>query len=290
MTSRMNELETRRPLAGKTGRPLATLTEAQIKTLKQVHVNMPWRHLPDYLDPVIELSINLELGLEAEHLDSVSRTLFHSVAKKLHQAGCGITLHGPFWDLCAGSSDALIRQVSQFRLHQLFDLVEVFQPIQVVCHTGFDPSHHGYHHDSFLERSLAVWEPLVARAEILKTPLLFENVWEYGPELHRQLLTAFNSQYCGFCLDVGHQHSFSRTSLPIWVQTLAEFLKELHVHDNCGSNDDHLPVGQGNIDFRSLFALLQARSIQPLITLEPHREEHLAESLAGLVKVMDIDE
>jgi len=289
MTSRMNELETRRPLAGKTGRPLATLTEAQIKTLQRVHVNMPWRHLPDYLDPVIQLSINVEVGLEAEHLDGVSRTLFHSVAKKLHQAGCRITLHGPFWDLCAGSSDALIRQVSQFRLHQLFDLVEVFQPIQVVCHTGFDPSHHGCHHDSFLERSLAVWEPLVARAEILKTPLLFENVWEYGPELHRQLLTTFNSQYCGFCLDVGHQHSFSRTSMPIWVQTLAEFLMELHVHDNCGSHDDHLPVGQGNIDFRSLFTLLQARSIEPLITLEPHREEHLAESLAGLVKVMDID-
>ena len=78
--------------------------------------------------------------------------------------------------------------------------------------------------------------------------------------------------------------------MPIWVQTLAEFLMELHVHDNCGSHDDHLPVGQGNIDFRSLFTLLQARSIQPLITLEPHREEHLAESLAGLVKVMDIDE
>ena len=286
----MIDRETRKPVACDTGRSMGALDEAQSKALKRVHVNMPWRYLPDYLETILELPINVEIGLEAEHLDGVSRSLFRSVAENLHRAGCRITLHGPFWDLCPGSSDALIRQLSQFRFHQLFDLVEVFHPIQVVFHTGFDPSHHGYHHDSFRERSLAIWEPLVARAEALKIPLLLENVWEHGPELHRQLLTAFSSPYYGFCLDVGHQHSFSRTPLATWVETLGGFLKEIHAHDNCGSHDDHLPVGQGTIDFQSLFGLLRTRRLSPLITLEPHREEHLAESLAGLVKVMDIDE
>ena len=268
---------------------LSTIDEAMTEALRQVHVNMPWKYLPDYLEMVLELRINVELGLEAEQLDGVSKAEFRSVAEQLHQKGCRITLHGPFWDLCPGSSDSLIRQISQFRFHQLFDLVEIFQPTQVVCHTGFDPRHHGSDCAFYLERSLAVWEPVVGRAEASRVPLLIENVWEYGPELHGELLAALNSPYFRFCLDVGHQHSFSKTPLLKWVEALGGFLAEIHVHDNCGNHDEHLPVGQGTIDFKSLFMLLRAKAINPLITLEPHREEHLAESLAGLVRVMDID-
>jgi sugar phosphate isomerase/epimerase len=257
--------------------------------LAQVHVNMPWKFLSDYLEMVLELRINIEIGLEAEQLDHVPRPLFRSIADKLHERGCRITLHGPFWDLCPGSSDTLIRQVSQSRLHQLFDVVEVFRPVQVVCHTGFDPRHHGSDHDSYLERSLTIWEPLVARAEMAGVPLLLENVWEYGPELHGELLAALNSPYCRFCLDVGHQHSFSKTPLSSWVEALGDYLHEIHVHDNSGILDEHLPVGRGTIDFALLFGLLRSKTIHPLLTLEPHREEHLVESLAGLVRVMGVD-
>jgi sugar phosphate isomerase/epimerase len=265
------------------------LNRAMADILAQVHVNMPWKFLPDYLEMVLELRINVEIGLEAEQLDGVPRSLFRSVAEQLHQRGCRITLHGPFWDLCPGSTDAIIRQVSQFRLHQLFDLVEVFRPVQVVCHTGFDPRHHGSDHESYLGRSVAIWEPLVTRAAASRVPLLLENVWEYGPELHRELLVALNSPYCRFCLDVGHQHSFSKTPLSSWVETLGDYLDEIHVHDNGGVRDDHLPVGHGTIDFALLFRLLRSKAISPLLTLEPHREEHLAESLAGLVRVMGVD-
>jgi sugar phosphate isomerase/epimerase len=276
-------------LARNARHPLLNLNETSAEILAQVHVNLPWKLLPDYLEMVLELRINVEIGLEAEQLDRVSRPHFHSVADKLHQRGCRNTLHGPFWDLCPGSSDALIRQVSQFRLQQLFDLVDVFQPIQVVCHTGFDPRHHGSQRKFFLERSLAIWEPLAARAETSRVPLLLENVWEYGPELHRELFAALNSPYCRFCLDVGHQHSFSKTPLTAWVEALGEYLNEIHVHDNSGIDDEHLPVGHGTIDFPLLFRLLRSRACTPLITLEPHREEDLAESLAGLAGVMNTD-
>ena len=192
------------------GQSLATLDETMLKALRQVHVNMPWKYLPDYLESVLELRINIEIGLEAEHLDAVPRPQFRSVADKLLQRGCQVTFHGPFWDLCPGSSDAFIRRVAQFRMQQLFDLVDLFQPIQVVCHTGYDLKHHGSQYDCYLQRGLAIWEPMVARAEGLKVPLLFENVWEYGPDFHRELFAKLDSPYCGFCLDVGHQHSFSQ--------------------------------------------------------------------------------
>jgi sugar phosphate isomerase/epimerase len=268
---------------------LSGLNDAMIEVLRHVHVNMPWKYLPDYLQMVLDLQINVEIGLEADQLDCTPRSKFRSVAEKFLHRGCGIILHGPFWDLCPGSSDRSVRQVSQFRYHQLFDLVEVFQPIQVVCHSGYDPNHHGTDHGFYLERSVAIWEPIVGRAETSGVPLLIENVWEHGPEFHRELFARLNSHHCGFCLDVGHQHTFSKTPLAKWIEALGCFLKEIHVHDNSGVGDDHLPVGQGTIDFALLFSLLQARAIKPVLTLEPHRDEHFAKSLAGLVKVMHLE-
>jgi sugar phosphate isomerase/epimerase len=64
---------------------------------------------------------------------------------------------------------------------------------------------------------------------------------------------------------------------------------ELHLHDNDGSGDAHLPVGQGNIDFPGLFQLLRQKQRRPLLTLEPHSQEHLTESLGGLLQVMGAD-
>jgi sugar phosphate isomerase/epimerase len=275
-------------LARNSRHTLLNLNKSSADMLAQVHVNLPWKFLPNYLETVLELRINVEIGLEAAQLDEVPRSLFRSVTEKLHQRGCRITLHGPFWDLCPGSSDALIRQASHFRLHQLFDLVEVFHPIQVVCHTGFDPRHHGSHPEQYRERSLLIWEPLVARAERSKVPLLLENVWEYGPELHGEFFAALQSPFCKFCLDVGHQHSFSKTSLAKWIEVLGDHLQEIHVHDNRGIHDEHLPVGRGSINFAGLFGLLRVKSITPLITLEPHREEDFAESLAGLTAAMRV--
>jgi len=62
-------------------------------------------------------------------------------------------------------------------------------------------------------------------------------------------------------------------------------LKEIHLHDNDGNQDAHLPVGQGNIDFAVLFAFLRDVGQDPLLTLEPHHEEHFAESLEGLLRL-----
>jgi sugar phosphate isomerase/epimerase len=71
-----------------------------------------------------------------------------------------------------------------------------------------------------------------------------------------------------------------------WVEALGPFIGQLHLHDNAGRQDDHLPLGGGAIDFPMLFKKLGAmRSVPPLITLEPHREDDLWPSVACLEKI-----
>lgn len=53
----------------------------------------------------------------------------------------------------------------------------------------------------------------------------------------------------GMCFDIGHANT---------AGTIQDFLGysdrfvNVHVHDNHGEWDEHLPVGEGNIDFRKV--------------------------------------
>jgi len=257
------------------------------RLLGRVHVNAPWDYLLQHMEMILEHRINVEIGFDGDGLDRAPRADLKRAAEQLSNRGCRATLHGPFWDLSPGSLDPLVRQVTRRRLEQLFEMVEIFNPLQIVCHTGYDPRHHGGYRQIWMDHSVATWEILVRKFEALRTPLLIENVWEDGPEIHSELFQRIDSPFFGFCLDVGHQHSFSTTSLPVWLEALWQRLQELHLHDNDGTRDAHLPIGRGEIDFRGLFAFLRERNRDPLITLEPHAEEHLPETLAGLLEVVD---
>jgi sugar phosphate isomerase/epimerase len=79
--------------------------------------------------------------------------------------------------------------------------------------------------------------------------------------------------------------AFSETSLADWLSALGTRVTHLHLHDNDGTADQHLPLGQGTIDFAYLFRFLtspQGPPARPLIALEPHREEDVPQMVAGL--------
>ncbi|WP_170920439.1 sugar phosphate isomerase/epimerase family protein [Desulfacinum hydrothermale] len=252
------------------------------RVLEQVHVNMPWRFLGEYRELILREGINLELGFSGEELDRLDLRDVEKTVAELGASQCGLTVHGPFWELCPGSQDPLIRQVTRLRLHQLVDVAAVVKPVQVVCHTGYDPRHHRGQMEAWLDRALKVWEPVLRRLEGLGIRLCLENVWEEDPELHRKIFERLSSPFLGFCLDVGHQHSFSGTRLSVWWETLEDKILELHLHDNGGDRDEHLPVGRGTVDFHDLFGRIQALDPRPVLTVEPHKLAHLVETVRAL--------
>jgi sugar phosphate isomerase/epimerase len=266
------------------------ISPAMRAVLGRVFINMPCRYMGRYIDLVVENGISIEIGFGAEDLESSLVGAVCAAIGRMREKGTRITFHGPFWDLCSGSIDPGVRRVTVSRLGSLFSLVEKIRPEHVVCHTGFDPRHHQGHRREWIENSLSTWAPFVRRAEILGTPLVLENVWEEDPGLHLELLEGIKSPWFGFCLDIGHQHSFSRTSLGTWLHATWPYLKEVHLHDNDGSFDTHSPIGSGTIDFDYLFYFLSAKKISPVLTLEPHTVEHMYETLAGLAAMASFNE
>ena len=67
-----------------------------------------------------------------------------------------------------------------------------------------------------------------------------------------------------------------------WLEAMTPFLKQLHLHDNKGGTDEHLPVGAGAIAFDRLFSHLNDNRLKPIITVEAHKEKDLWDSIETL--------
>ena len=245
-------------------------------------VNIPFSDFDRYEHVVSQHRINPEIGLDGDALYTFSRQDFLERARFLKNRGLNCTLHAPFHDLLPGARDKYILQAVRDKLHRCFDLIEIMQPRSVVCHLGYLDCVHSYDYDEWLATSLETWRQMLAVAEKYRTPIMFENTYEEAPRIHKTFLEALDSPYARFCLDAGHLLAFARKPLAEWLSTLGQWLGQLHLHDNRGFRDEHLPVGRGNFDFNTLFSYLKSQNIKPIITLEPRSETDLWDSLNAL--------
>ncbi|MDQ3890383.1 MAG: sugar phosphate isomerase/epimerase [Actinomycetota bacterium] len=80
------------------------------------------------------------------------------------------------------------------------------------------------------------------------------------------------SDKVGFHLDVGHAHLHRDQGEPNRTRTLleafADRLAHVHVHDNLGEQDLHLPLGAGTIDWRDVACALSCAGWDGTVTLE----------------------
>jgi sugar phosphate isomerase/epimerase len=71
----------------------------------------------------------------------------------------------------------------------------------------------------------------------------------------------------GFHLDVGHAH-VARLDLAEVLAALGDRLCHVHLSDNRGRADDHMPIGAGTIDWPAALGALKASGYDGTITLE----------------------
>ena len=56
----------------------------------------------------------------------------------------------------------------------------------------------------------------------------------------------------GICYDVGHSNIISEVGQDQWLETLAPYLKHLHIHNNDGERDYHRALTEGTLDIERL--------------------------------------
>lgn len=91
----------------------------------------------------------------------------------------------------------------------------------------------------------------------------------------------------GFHLDVGHAFIWGgMRGVEKYIKTFKDRLWHIHLHDNHGELDEHLPIGEGSIDFRKVVKALKRIGYNRTITLEVFaRDKEIKESLRKIKRM-----
>lgn len=251
-----------------------------------LHVHVPYQQLDAALPFLLKRHLQPEIAFKGPDLDRLRPDALRQAGQQLAAAGLGISVHAPFMDLNPGALEPLVLAVTRRRFEQSLDAAEALQARLVVFHPGYDPWKYGGQDHLWLEQSRMFWPPLLERAAHAGCSIALENIFEVRPDTLAALLDSVDSPLLGHCFDIGHWHLFAEGSLADWFAALGPRLTHLHLHDNFGERDEHLPVGEGSIDFAELFSLVAPLARPPSMTLEAHSQEALLRSLRGVARYL----
>ncbi|MEN2985469.1 MAG: sugar phosphate isomerase/epimerase family protein [Thermodesulfovibrionaceae bacterium] len=249
------------------------------------HIHLPYSKIYNYIEVIQQNKLNLEIFFDAKSLDNIQKKDILNLEKALSY-GPSLSIHAPFMDLSPGAVDPKIREVTLFRFNQIFDIAEFLYPKIIVFHSGYEKWKYAFKVDVWLEGSLITWEKILPRAEKTKIKIAVENIFEEEPHSLCMLMEKINSTYFGVCFDTGHFNLFSKKTLEEWIDSIGKYIVELHLHDNNKNFDEHLAIGDGSFDFKTLFRLLNSKDGY-IYTIEAHSVEAVFKSIEVFNKLID---
>ncbi|UFS72371.1 sugar phosphate isomerase/epimerase [Geomonas sp. RF6] len=254
--------------------------------MPRVFVHVPYTQLSLHLPFILENGINPEIFFSGEALEGLVRQEFLSIAQELKSAGLSCTIHAPFMDLNPGSLERLVREATMLRFGQVLDAASVLEPEVIVFHPGFDRWRYGEATDKWREHSVGVWQVVLEHAKRIGATVAIENIFEEEPSTLKSLFEEVEDPRFRHCFDVGHWNLFKKVGMEEWFEALGDRIAEVHIHDNSGLKDEHLPIGEGGIDFELFFSLMQRYAPHAAYTIEAHSREKVQRALAALKKYL----
>lgn len=195
-----------------------------------------------------------------------------------------ITIHGPFMDMVSGSPDEHVNAVTYQRYAHAIRIAEQLGAKQVVFHANYiGLLHNEFYRTGWHQRNVDFWGPIGDYAKEHNILVAIENMWEYDPTIIGNLLKELDHPYLKACLDVGHAHLFSDRNFRFnyWLETMNEYVIELHMNNNNGIMDEHhgFDWEHGVLNYENLMPKLRQLPANPVMVLEMDRVEDMRDSL-----------
>ena len=177
--------------------------------------------------------------------------------------GIGIVGHTPYY-LPFASPIKSIREASIEEAEKCFQTFEKLGAEYVTIHASWPPSL--FNAKEGLEMQLESLASLIDKAEKYGIKLMYESgIGELDNYTNvAKILQALPKLY--FHLDVGHVSLYGRDACK-FIRKLHTKIKHVHLHDNFGKDDLHLPIGIGKIKWEEVIKELK-KYYDGTITLE----------------------
>jgi sugar phosphate isomerase/epimerase len=95
-----------------------------------------------------------------------------------------------------------------------------------------------------------------------------ENLTELSPDIMTESLDTIADPRVTACLDIGHARCNSTTPVLNWIERLGRRTAYVQLHDNDGTDDQHLAIGGGMIRYKEVCSALNQYSPDAIWALE----------------------
>lgn len=205
-----------------------------------------------------------------------------------HEGRLGI--HGPFWGFTVDAMDPDIRVIVKKRLQQGLAVCEALGATHMVVHSPYSTWDHNNldNYDNARARKIEACHltmgEAVKQAEDIGCELVIENIEDKDPQARIELAESFSSPAVKISIDTGHAHyAHGSTGAPpvdYFIKAAGNRLRHIHLQDADGYADRHWSLGEGTINWSSVFAELGKLDSGPRLIVELRDLSGLPASIA----------
>ena len=170
------------------------------------------------------------------------------------------TVHAPFSSVNLAEADTALRNMfMRFMKESLTNAYKLEAKIWVLHSGRFTPLTYFFPEKAWEAHNSSLLE-LSKEARNLGIRIAVENMLgEYelfnSAENGSKILDNVKSENIGLCFDIGHANLLG--NIDSFLEVFSDEIIHVHVHDNDGKEDSHLPVGKGNIKWKSFLDWLE---------------------------------
>ena len=192
------------------------------------------------------------------------------------------TVHAPFIEVNPASVNPALRKASIDEIKRSVDLANTLDSDIVVIHPGRSI----FNNDKEYMKSVykIAEDSLKAVGEYAKdngVNACIENLPRLRGFMYQdihQLNDSLERIDLPMTLDIGHAYTAGFTVDDVCFKNI----KHIHIHDNDGVHDSHLPLGEGIIDFKRLFEIFEKSKYDGIYNFELGSKEYVEKSILCL--------
>jgi sugar phosphate isomerase/epimerase len=230
----------------------------------------------------------IEVATARSHIDLKDSARFERVREQVDRLGLRVrSLHAPFGQgIDLTDADAGIRRLSLRVFREAADLLRSLGGELYVIHPGGEDHNWIWEKQERLGRSVEglteVWQICRERALklVVETPL--PHLLGGSLEDFSWILARIPSEDTGVCIDTSHT-SLGGTLFEAFDR-FSDRLVHLQASDNHGKHDDHLPPGDGIIEWHAVLRALERAGYRGIFLFEVGGEGSSSENLKRLAK------
>ena len=209
----------------------------------------------EVIEEVAKVFDHWEIFAEAEHRLPAIESRFRDL---LHSYKLSYSVHAPISDINIASLNERIREDSILEILTTAESAASLNIDTITIHPGLTSMAVPYMEEKAVEKAKKSLSSIDRISAEYGVRIAVENMPSFPFMLGHtaeEMNDLIGMTNLGFCLDIGHANTTGQ--IDELIKTFRDRLVNVHIHDNNGEMDEHLTLGEGNIDFKRIIESLK---------------------------------